>query len=117
MERVQNYFLSRVKKGVLLSHQNLLDFVKVRKIELSSKQKKKLPYLRRKWKYVAMFTRPRKKAPAYMSLAYPKIGVLFVDLAIFHPELSAENDKCGGKKSIAFLAALSLSDTPFLFPF
>ena len=97
MEKVQTYFLSRVKKGVLLSHQNLIDFVKSRKIELTSKQKKKLPYLRRKWKYIAMFTRPRKKVPAYMSLAYPKIGVLFIDLAIFHHKLSKKNDKCGGK--------------------
>jgi hypothetical protein len=98
MEKVQAYFFSRAKRGVLLNQQNLKDYIRSRKIELSSKEREKLPYLRRKWKYIAMYTRPRRKIPAYMALAYPKYGVLWVDLANFRPDIANDNDGCGGKR-------------------
>ena len=102
MDRVKKHFLAQVEKGVILDHKALVDFVRKKKILLSSKEELGLRKYRRMWKSMAVFTRAN-KVKEFASMAYPKPGTIQVDVGFFHPELKGHN-----KKNIGFLVAVEI---------
>ena len=96
MERVQNYFLRRVRKGYVPSLADLLQYVKKYEIPVPGDKSRKLRALRRKWKFMGRMT-PFKKPSAYFSMSYPKLGLMMVDLLEFRPDLRGANEGCAGK--------------------
>jgi hypothetical protein len=67
-ERVKNYFLKKAKLGIVLTYRELMRYCKKNNI---SCRESELRHLRREWKFLAIFSAP-KKVPQYMGMALPR---------------------------------------------
>jgi hypothetical protein len=79
LDRMERYFLSKAKQGIVLTPKQLLHYCKKNKIECDLV---KIKNLRSQWKWLAIFSKSRKPA-AYMGMSIQRYGVLMVDLAEF----------------------------------
>jgi hypothetical protein len=80
-ERVKDYFLKKAKLGIVLSAKELLKYCKKNGLKCNEPE---LKSLRREWKFLAIFNKP-KKVSAYMGQALPRYGILQVDLGFIKP--------------------------------
>jgi hypothetical protein len=101
MDKVEGYFLRRVRKGYVPSVADLVAYVKKYKIVISGDNAKRLRVMRRKFKYMALM-QPARKPPAYFSGAWPKIGVVYVDMAEYRKDLRKDNEGCAGTDCFEF---------------
>ena len=77
MEKVREHFLKKARNGIVLTYQDLAAYCRKRKVKFSARR---LRDMRRTWKFVAIFSKPR-KPPHYMGMAVHRYGVLQVDMA------------------------------------
>ena len=92
MEEVEREFLKFARQGVILSAQDLAKFAARKKIAVPPREK--LRGLRHNWKALAAHARII-RPQHHMGTAYPRYGVLFVDLAVYRPDLKRFNDGFG----------------------
>jgi hypothetical protein len=88
-EKVEKYFLSQARKGIILSLKELKTFCSKRGLSFSAA---KMRHLRRRWKFTAIYSRTRKPTQ-YFSQAIMKYGVLQVDFGFFGKPVRGESKK------------------------
>jgi hypothetical protein len=93
VNRVKQYFLAKLGQGIVMTKQNLKDYVRRHNLVVSSSQLKKI---KRSWPYVAKFETMKRK-PKYMSASILKFGTLMIDIGFI------EEHKAYNKNISAFL--------------
>jgi hypothetical protein len=99
MDRVRRYFLHKVERGAVLSHKALEAYVKRNNIKLTARQHTRLARYRRRWHSMILFSRAH-KVKEFASLAFPKPGIIHLDLGFFRKDLKGHNNKCIGIDSL-----------------
>jgi hypothetical protein len=73
-DKVRDYFLKKARVGIVLNSKELLKYCKLNGI---SCREDELRTLRREWKFLAIFSAP-KKITHWMGMALPRYGILQV---------------------------------------
>jgi hypothetical protein len=96
LDQIEKYFLTKVKtRKVIPSYADLLLYAKRNKLKFKPSQLERIRKLRQKWKFMAIH-KPFLKSKAYSSLAYPKVGIVQIDLAEYGKSVKAKNDNHAG---------------------
>jgi len=92
LELLKRHFLSNLHVGIVLGYKELVLYVKNKRLRI---RKSVIRSLRRRWKFTAMFLKPKHK-PAYMSASIMKFGIIMCDLGFFPDSYRKHNDNCIG---------------------
>jgi hypothetical protein len=90
MERLREHFERKAQRdGVILSHQDLLDYASKNKITVDTR---KLRTFRGHWKDLVLFQQAVVKPKHFSSAVISSYGLCFSDFGFFHPEWKRENN-------------------------
>jgi hypothetical protein len=92
MDRLETEYFAQAKKGVILTAEELREFCEKKKL-LPCPPLAELRRLRHRFKYIAIHSRWR-KPPAYVGSSIEKLGIIFIDVGLFHRDLRVANKQC-----------------------
>ena len=88
--RLSQHFVENMKRGIVLSVTAMKSYC--RDQGYTCPPEKSLRQMRYKFKFSALHTKSRKPA-SFMGTAVPKLGVIFVDMAVYQPRLKVQNQQ------------------------
>lgn len=86
--RLSEHFVDSMKKGIVLSVKAMKSYCRDQGYKCPPENL--LRQMRYKFKFSALHTKSKRPA-SYMGTAIPKLGVIFVDMAVFQPRLKVKN--------------------------
>ena len=86
---VKKFFFARARRGLVPTLADLSLFCARKGIEAESAH---LRSLRQKWKFLAVYTRP-KRVPSYMGMAVQRYGVVQIDAGFYRPPVLEGSEK------------------------
>jgi hypothetical protein len=97
LKKIEQYFHAKARVGIIPSHSELVDFAARKGIPLDSKLSRSLRQMRHRWKFVAVFSKP-KKISHYMGFMVPRYGMLMIDLGYYSFHETAGEEETGPTK-------------------